>query len=52
MAYAVLANAIYWWRSYPEAVAAFHSFRHDKRPWRQRVADFKKYPDYEVPDPS
>ena len=52
VAYAVLANAIYWWRSYSEAVVAYHSFRQDTRPWRQRVADFKKYPDYEVPDQS
>ncbi len=51
VAYAVLANAIYWWRSGKEAAAAYHSFRRDHRPWRQRVADFRKYPDYEVPDP-
>lgn len=51
VAYALAANALYWWRSRGEAVAAYHSFRRDRRPWRQRVADFKKYPDYEVPDP-
>lgn len=50
--YAVLANVIYWWRSRGEAKAAYRSFRRDRRPWRARVADFKKYPDYEVPDES
>ncbi len=50
--YAVLANAIYWWRSRSEARAAFRSFIRDPRPWRERITDFKKYPDYEVPEPS
>jgi glycerol-3-phosphate acyltransferase PlsY len=49
-AYALVANAIYWWRSRGEAMAAYRSFRRDQRPWRQRVADFKKYPDYEIPE--
>ena len=52
VAYADLANVIYWWRSHREAIAAYQSFRDDKRPWRQRVGDFKKYPDYEVPERS
>jgi glycerol-3-phosphate acyltransferase PlsY len=50
--YAALANALYWWRSRHEAAGAFRSFRRDRRPWRERVADFKKYPDYEVPGAS
>lgn len=50
LAYALLANVIYWWRSRTEARAALRSFRADHRPWRTRVADFKKYPDYEPPD--
>lgn len=49
LAYAVVANVIYWWRSRREALAALRSFRRDRRPWRQRVADFKKYPDPEAP---
>lgn len=49
VAYAVLANVVYWGRSWREAVGAFHSYRRDQRPWRERVGDFKKYPDYEVP---
>lgn len=48
--YVVLANLIYWWRSRHEAVGAFRSYRRDRRPWRDRVADFSQYPDYEVPD--
>jgi hypothetical protein len=28
------------------------AFRHDRRPWQQRVADFREHPDYEMPDPS
>ncbi len=48
--YAVLANALYWWRSRDEALGALRSFRVDTRPWRRRVADFKHYPDFEVPD--
>ena len=47
---AVLANLIYWWRSRSEAVAAFFAWRRDARPWRDRVRDFARYPDYEVPD--
>ena len=50
VAYAVVANVIYWWRSRHETTAAMRSFRHDRRPWRQRVADFKQYPDPEMPD--
>ena len=50
LGYAVLANALYWWRSRDEAVGALRSFRVDTRPWRRRVADFKHYPDFEVPD--
>ena len=49
LVYAVVANALYWWRSRDEAIGAYRSFRRDPRPWRERVADFKKYPDYEVP---
>ena len=47
--YAVLANALYWWRSRQETMGAIRSYRRDTRPWRERVADFKTYPDYEVP---
>lgn len=50
--YAVLANALYWWRSRHEAVGAIRSYRRDDRPWRQRIGDFKKYPDYQLPDAS
>jgi glycerol-3-phosphate acyltransferase PlsY len=50
LGYALLANALYWWRSRDEAVGALRSFRGDSRPWRRRVADFKHYPDFEVPD--
>lgn len=49
LAYAVLANTLYWWRSRNEARAAYYSFRNDGRSWSQRVSDFKKYPDYEPP---
>ena len=49
LAYALLVNLIYWWRSWKEARAAYYSFRRDSRPWRKRVADFKTYPDYEPP---
>lgn len=49
LGYAVLANVIYWSRSWRELRAAIHSWRRDPRPWRERVADFKTYPDYEVP---
>lgn len=52
LGFAVLANVLYWWRSGKEAAAAFASFRRDRRPWRERIGDFRKYPDYEVPDPS
>ena len=51
LAFAVLANALYWWRSRHEAVGAFRAWRADTRPWKERVSDFKKYPDYEVPAP-
>lgn len=50
--YAVLANAIYWWRSRQETIGAWRSYRRDPRSWRQRIGDFKKYPDYEVPEPT
>lgn len=50
LGYAVLANALYWWRSRDEALGALRSFRVDTRSWRRRVADFKHYPDFEVPD--
>jgi glycerol-3-phosphate acyltransferase PlsY len=46
---AVLANLLYWWRSRSEAIAAARSWKRDKRPWRARVRDFARYPDYEVP---
>ncbi len=49
VAYALLANALYWWRSRKEAVGALRSYRRDPRPWRERIGDFKTYPDYEVP---
>lgn len=49
LGYAALANVIYWSRSWREAQAAFRSWRKDPRPWRERVADFKTYPDYEAP---
>jgi glycerol-3-phosphate acyltransferase PlsY len=45
-----LANLIYWWRSRSEPVAAFRAWRRDERPWRDRIRDFTRYPDYEVPD--
>ncbi len=51
VAFAVLANLIYFWRSRAETVAALKSWRRDPRAWRDRVQDFKKYPDYEVPAP-
>jgi glycerol-3-phosphate acyltransferase PlsY len=46
---AALGNLLYWWRSRSEAVAAAGSWRRDERPWRARVKDFARYPDYEVP---
>jgi glycerol-3-phosphate acyltransferase PlsY len=46
---AVLANLMYWWRSRSELIAAARSWRRDERPWRLRVKDFARYPDYEVP---
>ena len=46
---AVLATLIYWWRCRSEAIAAIRSWRRDERPWRLRVKDFARYPDYEVP---
>jgi glycerol-3-phosphate acyltransferase PlsY len=49
LAYALIANLLYWWRSRVEAAGAFRAWRADARPWRQRVADFRTYPDYEVP---
>lgn len=50
IAFAVVANALYFWRSWDETAAALQSFRRDPRPWRVRIGDFKKYPDYEVPE--
>ncbi len=52
VAYAVLANVLYWWRSRTEAAGAFRAWRRDDRPWKVRVTDFKRYPDYDVPEPS
>ncbi len=49
VALAGLANLMYWWRSRSEAMAAARSWRTDERPWRVRVKDFARYPDYEVP---
>lgn len=49
VAYAVVANTLYWYRSRDEAMGALRSLRRDPRRWRERVSDFKKYPDYEVP---
>lgn len=51
IAFAVLANVLYFWRSWDETIAGLASWRRDPRAWRDRVADFKKYPDYEVPAP-
>ncbi|NND04115.1 MAG: glycerol-3-phosphate acyltransferase [Acidimicrobiia bacterium] len=48
--FAVLANLLYFWRSWDETVAALKSWSRDPRPWPDRVGDFKKYPDYEVPN--
>ena len=48
--FALLANVVYFWRSRHETIAALRSLRRDPRSWRERVGDFKKYPDYEVPD--
>jgi len=50
LGYALLANALYWWRSRTEAIGAFRAWRRDRRPWRERAADMKRYPDYHVPD--
>lgn len=50
LAYAMLANALYWWRSRDETMGAIRSYRRDSRPWRVRIGDFKKYPDYEIPE--
>lgn len=52
VSYALVANVLYWWRSRAEAIGAIRSFARDPRPWRERIGDFKKYPDYEVPEPS
>jgi len=49
LAYAVLANLVYWSKSWRESVAAYRSWLRDRRSWRERVADFKTYPDYEAP---
>ena len=49
LAYAVVANLLYWTRSWDETRGAWRAYRKDGRPWRERVADFKKYPDYQVP---
>lgn len=49
LALALFFNLIYWSKSWREAVVAMRSFTVDPRPWKQRVADFKKYPDYELP---
>jgi glycerol-3-phosphate acyltransferase PlsY len=51
VAFAVLANLLYWWRSRGEAIGAFRSYRRDSRPWRERIKDFAQYPDFEVPEP-
>lgn len=48
--FAVIAASLYFWRSWSEMVGALRSFQRDPRPWRERIGDFKKYPDYEVPD--
>lgn len=47
--FAIVANVLFWSRSWREAVVAMRSFAADVRPWRERVADFKKYPHYETP---
>lgn len=52
VAYAILANALYWWRSRAETMGAIRSYRRDTRPWRERIGDFRKYPDYEIPEPT
>ncbi len=49
LGYVTLANVIYWSRSWREAAAAYRSWRRDPRPWPERVRDFARYPDYEVP---
>ena len=50
VAFAVLANVLYWWRSRDEAIGAFRSYRGDTRRWRDRIGDFAMYPDFQVPD--
>ncbi len=50
IAFAAVANALYWARSWTETVGALQAFRRDPRPWRARITDFSKYPDYEVPE--
>ncbi len=49
LAYAVAANLLYWTRSWNESTGAWRAYRKDRRSWQERVTDFKKYPDYEVP---
>ncbi len=51
LGFAIVANILYWWRSRIEAIGAVRSYRHDTRPWRERIRDLKKYPEYEVPEP-
>ena len=48
-AFAFLATILYFWRSWDETVTGLRSWRRDPRRWRQRLADFRTYPDYEVP---
>jgi glycerol-3-phosphate acyltransferase PlsY len=49
LGFAVFVNVLFWSRSWREAAVAVKSYVADTRPWRERVADFKKYPDYEAP---
>jgi len=43
---ALVANALYWWKSGREASGAARAWRRDSRPWRKRLADLKHYPHY------
>ena len=49
LGFSILANTLYWWRSRTEAWGAVKSWRTDRRPWSERVKDFRKYPRYEEP---
>ncbi len=50
LGFALLANGLYWWKSAVEAVGAARAWRRDPRPWKERIADVKRYPDYSPPE--